>query len=175
MAASLDPNVTVGKAAEIVVAFLNTQSVSAQDLPGLVSRVVEALSVRGVGDEASRARPAEGGAAAASVEGGESDDEDEAEVPLPRVPIAQTVSDDFIICLEDGKPYRSLRRHLMAKYQMTPDDYRRKWGLPADYPMVAPSYAAQRSLVAKRSGLGTKKEAAEATVRTIAARGRRPG
>jgi len=83
---------------------------------------------------------------------------------MPAVPVESSINPDFIYSLEDGKPYRSLRRHLMAKYGMTPDDYRRKWSLPADYPMVAPSFAKQRSEVAKRSGLGTTK-AARAPVR----------
>lgn len=72
----------------------------------------------------------------------------------PAVPVGQSIHDDYLINLEDGKRYRSLRRHLMARYGMTPDDYRRKWGLPDDYPMVAPSYARERSEVAKKSGLG---------------------
>lgn len=72
----------------------------------------------------------------------------------PAVPIEQSLTDQFIISLEDGRPYRSLKRHLMARYAMTPEDYRRKWGLPEDYPMVAPGYARERSEVAKRIGLG---------------------
>ena len=72
----------------------------------------------------------------------------------PAVPVDESVTDDYIISLEDGQRFRSLRRHLMAKYGMTPTDYRRRWGLPPDYPMVAASYARERSQVAKRIGLG---------------------
>lgn len=75
---------------------------------------------------------------------------------VPAVPIKLSVHDDYIVSLEDGVKFRSLRRHLMARYNMTPDDYRKKWGLPADYPMVAPSYARERSAVAKRVGLGRR-------------------
>jgi predicted transcriptional regulator len=76
------------------------------------------------------------------------------ETPTPAVPIEDSVTPDYILSLEDGKPYRSLRRHLMARYGLTPDEYRRKWGLPSDYPMAAPNYAQERSEVAKRIGLG---------------------
>lgn len=74
--------------------------------------------------------------------------------PEPAVSIEESLSDDVIICLEDGLPFQSLKRHLRVKYDMTPDDYRKKWGLPADYPMVAPAYAKRRSELAKRTGLG---------------------
>lgn len=74
----------------------------------------------------------------------------------PAVPIKKSVSEDYIICLEDGKRFKSLKRHLNTHYQMTPDQYREKWGLPADYPMVAPSYSATRSKLAKDNGLGKK-------------------
>jgi predicted transcriptional regulator len=79
--------------------------------------------------------------------------EEEAE-HRPAVPIDRSVTPDYLLSLEDGRPYRSLRRHLMARHGLTPDQYRQKWGLPADYPMVAPNYARQRSEVAKRIGLG---------------------
>lgn len=84
----------------------------------------------------------------------------------PAVPIEVSVTPTYIVSLEDGKHYRSLRRHLMAKYGMTPDDYRQKWGLPSDYPMVAPEYAQQRSEVAKRSGLGRHVDAPKSAGRT---------
>ncbi|BCH33260.1 MucR family transcriptional regulator [Mesorhizobium sp. L-8-10] len=77
----------------------------------------------------------------------------------PAVPIKKSVSDDFIICLEDGKKFKSLKRHLMAHYDLTPEQYRKKWGLAADYPMVAANYAARRSVLAKASGLGKRKAA----------------
>ncbi len=75
---------------------------------------------------------------------------------VPAVPIRRSVTDDYIVCLEDGKKLKMLKRHLMSAYGMTPDDYRAKWGLKADYPMVAPSYAAKRQELAKKIGLGRK-------------------
>lgn len=74
----------------------------------------------------------------------------------PAVPVKKSVNDDFIICLEDGKKLKMLKRHLRTNYNMSPEDYRAKWGLPADYPMVAPSYAKQRSAFAKKIGLGRR-------------------
>jgi predicted transcriptional regulator len=77
-----------------------------------------------------------------------------AEALRPAVPVRRSVQPDFIVCLEDGKQFKSLKRHLRTHYDMTPDAYRRKWGLPPDYPMVAPNYAAARSSLAKSMGLG---------------------
>lgn len=74
--------------------------------------------------------------------------------PVPAVPIQKSITPDFIICLEDGKKFKSLRRHLSARYNMTPSEYRAKWDLGQDYPMVAPNYAAKRSSLAKETGLG---------------------
>jgi predicted transcriptional regulator len=79
-----------------------------------------------------------------------------AEMQRPAVPIRKSVTPDYIICLEDGKKLKMLKRHLRSTYNMTPDEYRAKWGLPPDYPMVAPNYAAQRSDFAKKIGLGRK-------------------
>lgn len=76
------------------------------------------------------------------------------EKPVPAVPIEESVFDDYLICLEDGQRYKSLKRHLRSQYQMTPHEYREKWGLPADYPMVAKNYSKERSRLAKRTGLG---------------------
>ena len=76
----------------------------------------------------------------------------------PAIPVKKSVTDDFLICLEDGKKFKSLKRHLRAKYDMTPEEYREKWGLPFDYPMVAPSYARKRSKLAKEMGVGTGKK-----------------
>jgi predicted transcriptional regulator len=76
----------------------------------------------------------------------------------PAVPIRKSVSDDHIVCLEDGKKFKSLKRHLRTRYDMSPDEYREKWGLPADYPMVAPNYAKQRSDLARKMGLGQSKK-----------------
>ena len=80
----------------------------------------------------------------------------EKEPPKPAVPVRRSVTPDFIVCLEDGKKLKMLKRHLRTNYNLTPDEYRAKWGLPADYPMVAPNYAKQRSEFAKRIGLGRK-------------------
>ena len=124
---------------EIVSAYVSHNSISTHDLPTLISSVHAALKTLG---------------AAAPVE---------AALELkPAVPIKKSVTADFIICLEDGKKFKSLKRHLMTHFQMTPDDYRTKWGLPDDYPMVAPSYAAVRSTLAKSNGLGRKPAAAAA-------------
>jgi predicted transcriptional regulator len=76
----------------------------------------------------------------------------------PAVPIRKSVSDDHIVCLEDGKKFKSLKRHLRTRYDMSPDEYREKWNLPADYPMVAPNYAKQRSDLARKMGLGQSKK-----------------
>lgn len=78
----------------------------------------------------------------------------------PAVPIKKSVAPDYIVCLEDGKQFKSLKRHLRASYDLSPEEYRAKWGLPPDYPMVAPNYAAQRSEMAKKLGLGTLRKAA---------------
>jgi predicted transcriptional regulator len=82
-----------------------------------------------------------------------------AEKPKPPVPIRKSVQNDFIICLEDGQKFKSLKRHLMTHYGMTPEEYREKWDLPADYPMVAPAYAEARSRLAKEMGLGQRRKA----------------
>ena len=80
--------------------------------------------------------------------------EKQIEKPKPAVSVSKSVTDDYIVCLEDGKKLKMLKRYLRSNYNMTPDEYRRKWGLPSDYPMVAPSYAAKRSEFAKKIGLG---------------------
>jgi predicted transcriptional regulator len=78
----------------------------------------------------------------------------EAEPPRPAVPVRKSIAPDYLVCLEDGKKMKMLKRHLRTVYNMTPDEYRQKWGLPTDYPMVAPNYAEQRSVFAKKIGLG---------------------
>ncbi|MFC0282824.1 MucR family transcriptional regulator [Camelimonas abortus] len=83
--------------------------------------------------------------------------EPEAEPQQPAVPIKRSVTPDYIICLEDGKKFKSLKRHLRTSYNMTPEQYRAKWGLPSDYPMVAPNYAASRSALAKSMGIGQQR------------------
>lgn len=119
---------------DIVAAHVSNNAVSSTDLPTLIETVFTTLSGLGV-------------------------EEKEPEVELkPAVPIKKSITDDHIICLEDGKKLKMLKRHLKTRYDMTPEDYRRRWGLKDDYPMVAPSYAAQRSDLAKKIGLGRKPE-----------------
>ena len=76
----------------------------------------------------------------------------------PAVPVRRSITDDYIVCLEDGKKFKSLKRHLRTRYDMSPDEYREKWGLPSDYPMVAPNYARQRSELARKMGLGQSRK-----------------
>jgi predicted transcriptional regulator len=121
----------VEMAADIVSAYVSANSVAAQDIPALIRTVHAALK------EVAGAGPA---VAENSQE--------------PAVAIRKSVTPDYIICLEDGKKFKSLKRHLCTRYGMTPDEYRTKWGLPHDYPMVAPNYAKERSNLAKRMGLG---------------------
>ncbi len=118
--------------ADIVSAHVSNNSVAVSDLPMLIANVHGALTALGgvVTPEPVALEPA--------------------------VPIRNSVKRDFIVCLDDGKKLKMLRRHLMTHYGMTPDDYRAKWGLPADYPMVAPAYAEQRRQLAKDIGLGRK-------------------
>lgn len=116
--------------ADIVAAHVSNNSVSVSDVPTLISNVHTALS--GISGSAIVTE--------AALE--------------PAVPIRNSVKRDFIICLDDGKKLKMLKRHLMTHYGMTPEDYRAKWGLPADYPMVAPAYAEQRRELAKAIGLG---------------------
>jgi predicted transcriptional regulator len=120
--------------ADIVAAHVSNNSVAVNDLPQLIQNVHSALS--GLGDQPSAPEAK----------------------PEPKVPVRSSVKPDFIVCLEDGKKLKMLKRHLMTHYNMTPDQYRQKWNLPADYPMVAPNYAEQRRTLAKSIGLGTKRK-----------------
>ena len=119
-------------AADIVSAHVQNNRVAVGDLPQLIESVHAALA--GLG---STPAPTP-------------------ETSKPAVPIRSSVKPDYIVCLEDGKKLKMLKRHLMIRYQMTPTDYRAKWGLPADYPMVAPNYAEKRRDLAKKIGLGRK-------------------
>ena len=120
--------------ADIVSAHVSNNSVAVSDLPLLIQNVHNALS--SLGDELV-----------------------EPEVKQePAVSVRASIKPDYIVCLEDGKKLKMLKRHLMTHYNMTPDDYRQKWGLSADYPMVAPNYAEQRRALAKKIGLGTKRK-----------------
>ncbi|MCC7266047.1 MAG: MucR family transcriptional regulator [Caulobacteraceae bacterium] len=118
-------------AGDIVAAFVSANSLPAAELPSLIRNVHQTL--RGLDGEGSSAP---------------------AERPKPAVPVGRSVHPDYIVCLEDGAKLQMLKRYLRSRFNMTPEDYRRRWGLPADYPMVAPNYAARRSAVAKASGLG---------------------
>jgi predicted transcriptional regulator len=120
--------------AEIVSAYVSNNPVPAADMPGLINQVHTALM---------------------RISGGHSDTQPE---PLkPAVSVKKSVTPDYIVCLEDGKKFKSLKRHLRTQYNMTPEQYRDKWSLPADYPMVAPNYAAARSQLAKQMGLGQQR------------------
>jgi predicted transcriptional regulator len=123
----------LAQATEIVAAFVGNNTVAVSDLPALISNVFQALRSTG------------------QVEA-----EKPAEAPIPAVPIRKSVGQDFIVCLEDGKKLKMLKRHLATRYSMTPQEYRQRWGLAKDYPMVAPAYAAQRSALARKIGLGRK-------------------
>ncbi len=120
--------------AEIVSAYVSNNTVAAADIPALINQVYGALSrVSGMPSDA----PAE---------------------PLkPAVSVKKSITPEHIVCLEDGKKFKSLKRHLRTQYNMTPEQYREKWGLGADYPMVAPNYAAARSQLAKQMGLGQQR------------------
>ncbi len=122
----------IAHTASIVGSFLGNHMVSAKEVPGLIQ------AVHGAVLEISGGK----GAVASSTE------------PKPAVPIKKSVTDEYIICLEDGKKLTMLRRYLMTHFQMTPEQYRKKWDLPHDYPMVAPAYARKRSAFAKELGLG---------------------
>ena len=154
----LDSETCARLTAEIVVAYIARTDLSRPDLVALIYEVrralggSEAADVDAIGEAISGVAPSsELGLKVVALGAGA----DLAGRALrPAVPVDQSVHEDYIVSLEDGRHYRSLRRHLMAKHGLTPDEYRRKWGLPPDYPMVAPSYAKERSEVARRSGLG---------------------
>jgi len=120
---------------DIVAAHVSNNSVSIEDLPSLITNVYGALA--GLGNTAAV----------------------EEEKPEPAVSIRASVKPDYIVCLEDGKKLKMLKRHLMTHYNMTPEEYRARWNLPADYPMVAPNYAEKRRELAKKIGLGRKPNA----------------
>jgi predicted transcriptional regulator len=126
----------LGLTAQIVAAHVSNNSVARDSLPTLIQDVYSTLAA--IGRDAPPPPP--------SV----------SERPAPAVSAKKSVFPEFIICLEDGKKLKMLKRHLATSYNMTPEQYREKWNLPADYPMVAPSYAKQRSSLAKKIGLGTK-------------------
>jgi predicted transcriptional regulator len=120
--------------ATIVAAYVSNNSISSTDLTALIAETHSALSR----------------AAARSVP-------QEREEAKPKIAVKKSVMPDYIICLEDGKKFKSLKRHLRTHYNLSPEEYREKWGLPPDYPMVAPNYANARSQLAKKMGLGTRR------------------
>lgn len=121
--------------AEIISAYVSNNTVVASDLPAIISDVHDALSK-------------------ASNRIGQT----EREELRPAVALKKSVTPDYIVCLEDGKKFKSLKRHLRTHYNLSPEEYREKWNLPHDYPMVAPNYAAARSQLAKQMGLGTRRD-----------------
>ncbi len=117
--------------ADIVSAYVGNNSVAAADLPALIQSIHGALANVSIGVDVVDVTPKE-----------------------PAVPIKRSITPEFLICLEDGRKFKSLKRHLRTKYNISPEEYREKWSLPKDYPMVAPSYAKARSDLAKQMGLG---------------------
>jgi len=128
----MDPSELLTLTTDIVASHVANNSVAVADLSHLIQQVYSALA--GVGSA--------WGAAGR---------------PNPAVSIKRSITPDYVICLEDGKKLKMLKRHLKTRYNLSPDEYRERWGLPADYPMVAPNYAKQRSALAKKIGLGTKR------------------
>ncbi|NBB52348.1 transcriptional regulator [Rhizobium sp. CRIBSB] len=131
--------VLVELTADIVAAYVSNHVVQVSDLTNLISDVHQALS--------NTTSPTPVPVVV--------------EKPKPPVPIRKSIEDDYLICLEDGQKFKSLKRHLMTHYNMTPEEYREKWGLPSDYPMVAPAYAEARSRLAKEMGLGQRRKRAK--------------
>ncbi|MEM9333094.1 MAG: MucR family transcriptional regulator [Pseudomonadota bacterium] len=129
-----DSDYILGLTSDVVASYVANNSVSTSELPEIINDVYSAFNkIAGDGSGAKRM------------------------VNLtPAVPVKKSLHNDFIICLEDGKQFKSLKRHLSSHYGLSPDEYREKWGLPPDYPMVAPSYAKARSRLAKEIGLGRK-------------------
>jgi predicted transcriptional regulator len=122
---------TLDMTADIVSAFVGNNSIPAGELPSLIQSVYQALNSISSGEETKVEAPKE-----------------------PAVSVKKSISNDYIVCLEDGRKFKSLKRHLRTKYGMSPEEYRAKWNLPKDYPMVAPNYAKARSDLAKQMGLG---------------------
>ncbi len=128
---NVDSDVLMTLTADIVAAHVSNNNVDVNDLSALISNVHGTLITL-------------------------SESEKKQALPEPAVPIKSSIKEDYIVCLEDGKKLKMLKRHLMTHYKMTPEDYRARWGLPSDYPMVAPSYAIKRRELAKKIGLGRK-------------------
>lgn len=131
MAEQPDQSNLLALTAEIVSAHVANNRMAAGDIPGLIQQVFTTLATTKSGSAI-------------------------AERPPPAISIRRSITPDYIVCLEDGKKLKMLKRHLKTSYNMSPEEYRERWGLPVDYPMVAPNYAAQRSALAKKIGLGTR-------------------
>ena len=126
-----DKSAIIEMTTDIVSAYVGNNSVAANDLPSLIQNVHRALTDVASGSVTVEVAPKE-----------------------PAVPVRRSITPDHLVCLEDGRKFKSLKRHLRTKYNMSPEEYRAKWGLPKDYPMVAPNYARARSELAKQMGLG---------------------
>ena len=124
----------VALTANIISAYVSNNAVGREDIPGMIADIHEALS-----------------------RASQRNSNIEREELKPAVPLKKSVHEDYLICLEDGKKFKSLKRHLRTHYNLSPEEYREKWGLPHDYPMVAPNYDAARSHLDKQMGLGTRK------------------
>lgn len=134
MADNLGDSSYIELTAQIVSAYVGNNSVPSSEIANLIGQVHAALQRVSGGQMVMPAEPAR-----------------------PAVPVKRSINSDYIVCLEDGKKFKSLKRHLRTQYSMTPEQYREKWGLAADYPMVAPNYAATRSELAKQMGLGQQR------------------
>lgn len=124
----------IDQTASIVSAYVSNNATASSELPALIGQVHAALMKVASGQPEKRADPSR-----------------------PAVPIRKSMTAEYLVCLEDGKKFKSLKRHLRTQYGMSPEQYREKWGLPADYPMVAPNYAVARSQLARKMGLGQQK------------------
>ncbi len=134
MAENLGESSYIQLTANIVSAYVSNNTVASAEIPNLISQVHSALLRVSNGQATTPTEP-----------------------PKPAVPVKRSITPEHIVCLEDGKKFKSLKRHLRTQYDMTPEQYREKWGLPADYPMVAPNYAEARSRLAKQMGLGQQR------------------
>jgi predicted transcriptional regulator len=134
MAENSGESIYIELTATIVSAYVSNNSVPSAEIPNLIGQVHSALKRVSGGQMAAPSEP-----------------------PKPAVPIKRSITPEHLICLEDGMKFKSLKRHLRTRYNMTPEQYREKWGLPADYSMVAPNYAAARSQLAKQMGLGQQR------------------
>lgn len=144
-ASTVTTSEVLGLATEIVASYVSNNTLNSEELSPLVQKVYKTLTELASGRSIQVGRPD------------------------PVVPIKKSISDDYIVCLEDGKKLKMLKRHLKTAYNMSPDEYRERWGLGPDYPMVAPNYARQRSTLAKNIGLGTRARNKNASATAVAA------